>query len=493
MVTEALLGLLLLGLLLAFLNKKPKDLPPGVWGWPVVGSLPAKDTFVGDQAKKLRTKYGDIITWRTGTRIFIYLCNYNLIKSAFANPDLQDRPDFYSIDLFTEFFKYGLFNGNGRVWQNSRRLAMRHLKDLGMGKSIMEDFMQREAQSLVADFKKHTGVAQPLPWSINVAVLNVIWKLVSNRRYDVDDVEIQNFNKMITSAFADLQGPVIWFDLIPEVVKFVPNFVNKLTGVANMHEKAQEIKHFMLRIIKEHQSTLDPANPRDYIDAYLAEMEAQKNDPESTLSIQDLWMATADLFIAGTETISSTMRWAILYFAKYPDVQAKAQRELDSVVPRDTLPSLSDIPRLPYLEALTQEIHRVVSITPLGIPHFAHKDTKLAGYSIPKGAVVIPHQECCHTDPQYWDNPERFYPERFIDENGKFFIKKDGFLPFSVGRRICPGESLARMELFFFYAGLLQNFTFSLPAGVHASTEKNPEIRLVNLPEQYDIIIKNRS
>lgn len=426
-----------------------------------------------------------------GSRTFVFLCNYKLASTAMARPELQDRPDLYSLDVLNEFKKYGLFNANGLHWYNGRRFAVRHLREMGMGKSSMETTIQYEAARLVEDFNKYSGHSQTLPWSINVAFLNVIWKLTADRRYEVDDPEVQSLHQLITSLFIDFQGNVVWFDLFPWVIPYTPQWLVDWLNIGEMSVKARKIKNFMLEEIKRHRASLNPDDIRDYIDAYLVEME-KENHQESTFCEDDLWIAVANLFIGGTETVSATMRWYIMYMAQYPEVQARVQQEIDSVVPRDTAPALEHRDKLPYTEAVAAEVNRLISVSPTALPHLATRDTELFNYTIPKGTILIAHQECCHRDPNYWEKPDQFYPGHFLDKDGNFISKKESYIPFNIGRRQCLGESLARMELFLFQATLMQNFTFSVPKGEKLPFEKDPTIRIVNIPKLCNVVITKR-
>ncbi|XP_037799520.1 cytochrome P450 2L1-like isoform X1 [Penaeus monodon] len=491
MLTEALLGILLLVLLFSFVNKRPENLPPGLWGLPIIGHLPSSKIPLHDQLQMLKKKFGNIISWRMGSRIFIFFCDYKTIKAAFSKPEFSNRPDLYSFTVFNRFTETGIIVSNGQIWQNNRRFTLRHLRDLGMGKTRLEEAIQREAVCLVEDFARHAGRPAPLPWSINVAVLNVIWQMVANRRHNVNDFEIQKLNKLTSSSFEDFQG-IKWFDFMPWLVPIVPQFLKRWTGVVELTDKIQVISQRMAEHVKEHQATLDPENPRDYIDAYLLEMESQKDDPNSTMSIEDLLCCLSDLFNAGSETTSSTIRWAIYFLAKYPEVQARVQKEIDSVVPRDVLPSIQQKNSMPYLEAVTLDVHRLASFTRIGVYHMCSRDTQFEGYIIPKGAILAAHQEACHMDPAFWEKPYELYPEHFLDDQGKILTKKEGFLPFAPGRRQCLGESLARMELFVFLSALLQNFSFSAPKGKELSVEKDPKLPLLNLPKPVDIVITKR-
>ncbi|KAK7056562.1 hypothetical protein SK128_009149 [Halocaridina rubra] len=474
-----------------FLGRKESSLPPGIWGWPLLGSLPASDIAMPDQVMALRKKYGDIFTWRIGMRTYIFICEYQLIKTALSKIELADRPELYSFDVFTEFNKIGIANGNGRFWMNNRRFALRHLRSLGMGKATYESVIQYEAESLIKDMQKLSGKPTELPWSINVAVLNVIWRIVADRRYDIDDEEVLEFQELINRIFKEVSPVVLYYDMLPWLPKLIPASLNKMLGVNEYFSISQQTLKRMKEVIKEHQATFDPENPRDYIDYYLKEMEAHKDDPESTMSIRELTYTLEDLFIAGSETTSSTLRWAIFYLSKHQDIQRKLQKEIDAVVDKNTLPSLKHRERLAYLDAVIKEVARVVSLLPLSVPHAAAEDTTLNGYKIPKGSVIMCCTEACHNDPKLWEKPDEFYPEHFLDKDGKL-IKREGFMPFGTGRRICLGESLANIELFLFLGGLVQNFHFELAEGEDLHPKKNPKDRLINTAKPIQVIISKR-
>uniref|UniRef100_A0A914CHP6 Cytochrome P450 n=2 Tax=Acrobeloides nanus TaxID=290746 RepID=A0A914CHP6_9BILA len=172
-----------------------------------------------------------------------------------------------------------------------------------------------------------------------------------------------------------------------------------------------------------------------------------------------LLISVYDLFSAGLETTATTSRTFILYMLHYPEIQAKIHSELDNVIGRENLITMSDQSRLPYLNAAIQELQRIAVLLPLGGQHIVLEDVNMEGYKIPKGTIVIPQFQSVHLDEELYPNPELFDPERHLDQNGAF-IKDDRIIPFSLGKRACLGESLARMELFLFLSHLLQKFEF---------------------------------
>ncbi|CAL4110293.1 unnamed protein product, partial [Meganyctiphanes norvegica] len=147
---------------------------------------------------------------------------------------------------------------------------------------------------------------------------------------------------------------------------------------------------------------------------------------------KNLCIIIGDLFAAGSETTSSTIRWFVLYMVLYPKVQKRVQEEIDIVVGTDRQPGLEDRESLMYLEAVIHEVHRKISLVPFNLPHLASKEIKLGGYTIPKDSIMLLVLSRIHNDKKYWEKPDMFYPDHFLDENGKVLTKKDGFLPFSI-------------------------------------------------------------
>ena len=216
-------------------------------------------------------------------------------------------------------------------------------------------------------------------------------------------------------------------------------------------------------------------------------------------------MTLFDLFLAGSETTSTTLTWAVLYMVRYPGVQAGVQRELARVVGEDRwgqswcdvssnpavsrLPAMSDKPQLPYTEAVVMEIQRHANIVPLGLRHRITRDMVVSGQLVPAGTMVMPLMaEILKGD--YWGDGEVFRPERFLDEAGQL-RKEERFIPFSTGKRACLGEALARAELFLFLSSLLQHFTL-LPAVEGKLPPEEWQFGITSLPKPFKLKLKHR-
>ncbi|XP_039344312.1 cytochrome P450 2J2-like [Mauremys reevesii] len=214
-----------------------------------------------------------------------------------------------------------------------------------------------------------------------------------------------------------------------------------------------------------------PDEPQDFIDFYLAQIAKAKGDPASTYDEDNMNQSIFYLFLAGTETTTTTLRWALLYMVAYPDIQENVQKELDTVLGPSQLICYEDRKNLPYTNAVIHEIQRYCSIVLIAIPRESGKDTTLQGFPIPKGTLILPNLDSVLFDPEKWESPRQFSPSCFLDKEGNF-VSREAFLPFSTGSRVCLGAQLARSELFIVFANLLRALMFTLPKGVEEISTK---------------------
>ncbi|KAL1776758.1 cytochrome P450 2J3-like [Sigmodon hispidus] len=214
-------------------------------------------------------------------------------------------------------------------------------------------------------------------------------------------------------------------------------------------------------MMDSHRKDWNPLEPRDFIDAFLTEMTKYPDKTATSFTEENLICSTLDLFFAGTETTSTTLRWALLYMSVDSEVQEKVQAEIDRVIGHGRQPRTADREAMPYTNAVIHEVQRMGNIIPLNVPREVTADSTLAGFHLPKGTMVLTNLTALHRDPKEWATPDTFNPEHFL-ENGQF-KKRESFLPFSMGKRACPGEQLARSELFIFFTALMQKFTFKPP------------------------------
>ncbi|XP_050994272.1 cytochrome P450 2J3-like isoform X2 [Labeo rohita] len=442
-------------------NKVPKNFPPGPWSLPIIGDLHHIDhKKIHLQLEKFAKQYGNILSIRIlGSRIVV-LIGYKTVKQVYLQEgdNLADRP---KLPIFYDTFgDKGLVAANGYSWKQQRRFALSTLQNFGMGKKSLEPSIQLECHLLNEAISSENGQPFDPHILLSNAVSNVICVLVFGDRFEYSDNDFQTLLKKIRDSVVFWGS--IWvqlYNMFPWLIRRVPGPHKKIITVC------QEVIDFIQGKVNAHRVDYDPSNPRDYIDCFLAEMEKPEDDTDAGFDVETLCFCTLDLFFGGTETTSTTLCWGLLYMMKYPEIQAKVQEEIDRVVGGSRQPSLSDRDNMPYTNAVIHEIQRIGNTVPLNLVRATVKETQIGKYFIPKGTVVIGSLTSVLFDESEWETPHSFNPGHFLDNEGKF-RRRDAFLPFSLGKRVCLGEQLARMELFLFFSSLLQRFTFSSPAGV---------------------------
>ena len=241
------------------------------------------------------------------------------------------------------------------------------------------------------------------------------------------------------------------------------------------------------KLLRERKETFDPSEPvEDFMSALLRarydlDAECESDEERSAVLSEDYFIAAIeDMFLAGFESTSTTLRFALAFLANHPNYQEDIQRQLDEVLDGRS-PSLEDRLKLPLIQAMILETLRLGNVLPFAIPHVALTDTTLGGYRVPKDTVIIANTEAVHLDPKCWEDPTVFNPYRHTDADGTLITNQGNFYPFGAGRRVCAGESLAKVELFLFSSWLLQKFTF-LPAEGHPPKSK---ASIIQFPQRY--------
>ncbi|XP_050764240.1 cytochrome P450 2C5-like [Gymnogyps californianus] len=457
-------GVLVILLLLSILwflvwrsDKKRSRLPPGPAPWPILGNLQQKDVLpLYRTYEKLSSTYGPIFTVWLGLKPVVVLCGYEVVKDALLghSEEFGGRPE---IPLLVQLSKdYGFISNDEKKWRELRRFTLSTLRDFGMGKSSMSQWVQQEAQHLVELLAKLKGNAFEPMMMFRHAVANVICSVVFGSHYSYSDTAFLELLNVIGTYISFFLSPIAMvYNTFPNIMHHLPGPHRKV--LAN----CEKLKDYIRERVELHKLTLDPSCPRDYIDCFLMKAEKEKSSLENMYSDEDLVMSVFNLFGAGTVTTGNTLVFFLLTLAKYPHIQAKVQEEIDAVVGAGRAPSMEDKLRMPYTNAVIHELQRYQKTRIENFPRMTTQDVVFRGYTIPKGTAVIPVFSSVHMDPTQWENPKEVDPGHFLDEKGEF-RKREAFMAFSAGKRMCPGEALARIELFLFLTTLLQSFTFQL-------------------------------
>ncbi|KAM5148450.1 cytochrome P450 2D15-like [Mantella aurantiaca] len=465
-------------------RKKGPRFPPGPRGVPFLGNILQVDfkhpmIFFNQVTKK----FGDIISVQFFWQKIVVLNGFETMKETLINrsEDIADRPRFHTFEKLgiKDNTKGLILIGYGQSWREQRRFTLHTLRNFGMGKKSLEERVAEEAQCLCTAFKSYKGHQFDPHYLIDNAVSNVICSISFGDRFDYDDAKFQKLLHLLNAALVSGSG------FLAQVLNEIPWLMNIPWLTDYVLQPDRDAMDFLQEIILEHKKSWNPNDIRDFIDAYILELEKAKGENESSFTERNLLYSTYDLFVAGTGTTSTTLRWALLYMLLYPDIQQKVHEEIDQVIGRERKPTMADLLELPYTNAVIHETQRCSDIIPLALPHMTYRDMEIRGYFIPKGTTIFTNISSVLKDEQVWEKPYQFYPKHFLDENGKF-VTQEAFIPFSAGKRACLGEQLARMELFLFFTTFLQHFTFEIPNN-QPRPKDDPNYAFLHYPQTYNI------
>nr|XP_004660165.1 cytochrome P450 1B1 [Jaculus jaculus] len=451
-------------------RRQPWSSPPGPFPWPLIGNAAALGRASHLSFARLARRYGDVFQIRLGTCPVVVLNGESAIHQALVQQGavFADRPPFASFRVVSGGRSMA-FGHYSERWKSQRRAAHGTLRAFSTrqprSRRQLEGHALGEARELVAALVRRSagGAFLDPTQPVLVAVANVMSAVCFGCRYRHDDsefLELLSHNEEFgrTVGAGSLVDVLPWLRLFPNPVR---------TTFREFEQLNRNFCNFVLDKFRRHRESLPPgAVPRDMMDALILSAEKKaaaggSGDGRAGLDLEDVPATVTDIFGASQDTLSTALLWLLILFTRYPDVQARVQAELDRVVGRDRLPCMGDQPNLPYVMAFLYETMRFSSFLPVTIPHATTANTFVLGYYIPKNTVVFVNQWSVNHDPVKWSNPEDFDPARFLDEDGS--INKDlasSVMIFSVGKRRCIGEELAKMLLFLFISVLAHQCNF---------------------------------
>jgi len=436
---------------------------PGPWGLPILGYIPFLSSKPYLTFTELAKRYGNVYSVRLGSRNVVVLNDYQSTKEAFSQDVFIGRPPDTPFELNKETDESGAFFGLG--WKEQRRFVLHMLRDLGLGRSKMEGSIQEEITALLGYLEKNENKPFCVREVLIPSVINNISSLIFGKKFKYDDPERLMISNFVTET-SKAAGQVVWLIFFPWIRRILKFFNIEIDEV---RKQGQGLKNYIKKEIEEHERTFNPDNIRDFIDAYILEIQQKKDDPAFTKPVlEDLAGA---IFGGGSETVRQSVEWLLLLTASRQEGQRRIQSEIREVIGSDRFPEWLDQKSMPYTTAFIQEMLRWRTLIPINLLRYTLADTELNGYFIPKHSTILSNHWAIHHDPAFWgSDAEEFRPERFLDEKGNL-KKVEQYVPFSTGKRACPGEPMAKVEVFLYFVSILQKFDVRLPEGKEADFE----------------------
>ncbi|ODN06118.1 Vitamin D 25-hydroxylase [Orchesella cincta] len=384
----------------------------------------------------------------------------------------------------------GIVFNDGKDHTAQRRFIIQHLKNLGLGKSIMEHYILDELEDITKDIECYEGRPLSTHHMFNIASFNILWRIITGgSRFEHDDPEMSNLMTVLSRNIPELNDLARAAFFMPWLSRYFP----WLTGWRKYIQDAHYLFDFWINYVKKAQLN-DGTESEGFIKPYFEKI-SQCDDPQSNFhkskGVISLASVLQDLYIAGSDTTATTLEWMFLYLAAFPLCQRKVAEEILQKLGSTSLVTMADKDRLPYTEAFTKEVLRFSTLAPVGMLHCTTEDVHFHGYFIPKDTIVVANACAILYDKTYWKDPHEFKPERFLSSDGKpVGADTDGFIPFSIGKRVCPGMEMAKQTLFLFLVYLVQKFEIRAAPGTKIETA--PKMGVSAMPYSHQLIFVRR-
>uniref|UniRef100_A0ACB8EFI6 Uncharacterized protein n=1 Tax=Sphaerodactylus townsendi TaxID=933632 RepID=A0ACB8EFI6_9SAUR len=339
-----------------------------------------------------------------------------------------------------------------------RRFVLSTLRDYGMGKKTIEDRIIEECGFLIKRFESYEGKPFENTDIMNGAVANITVSILLGKRFGYEDSTFIRLQNLVTENVRLFTSPSA------QLYNMFPALGFLLGAHKTLLNNRDELHAFIQATFIEYLKDLDENDQRSFIDSFLILQQE----------------------------VTPSFKRITSFRVHFCPIKDKVQEEIARVV-GSAQPRTEHRPQMPYTDAVIHEIQRFSNIVPISVPRATTVDVTLKGYSIPKGTFILPLLCSVLQDETQWERPQQFYPEHFLDSDGKF-VKRDAFMPFSAGRRMCAGETLAKMELFLFFTSLLQRFTFLPAPGMSKEDlDLTPMVGMMTPPIPYKCCALSRS
>ncbi|KAI3412440.1 uncharacterized protein J3R85_017375 [Psidium guajava] len=457
--------------LLGRLARPSRMLPPGPRPWPLVGNLRHLGPMPHRSMAALAKAYGPLLYLRLGLVDVVVAASGSVAAQFLRAHDANflSRPP-HSAGKYLGYNSQDMVSAPyGPRWRMMRKISSVHL----FSSKALDDYrhVRQEEVGMLARALARVGSAPAnLALLLNVCTANSLGRAILGKRVFGDgkgggDPKADEFKSMVVEMLV-LGGVFNISDFVPGLEWL------DLQGVAaKMKSLHRRVDAFLTAIVEEHRARMgNSGNKRNDLLSTLISLQDTDDEEGRNLTDTEIKALLQNMFVAGTDTSSSTTEWAIAELIRQPGTLARVQEEIDSVVGRDRLVTELDLPRLTYLQAVVKETFRLHPSTPLAIPRIAAESCEIDGYHIPKGATLIVNVWAIARNPNDCADPSAFRPERFLPGGEKPDVDVRGndfeVIPFGAGRRMCVGMSLGLRMVQLMTATLAHAFDWELADGV---------------------------
>ncbi|KAK4487637.1 hypothetical protein RD792_005710 [Penstemon davidsonii] len=437
--------------------------PPGPRGLPIIENMLQYDSSnVHICLSKLSKKYGPIMYMKLASAPMIVISSASLAKEALKDNDLafSSRPYTSGLSKISYNNLDIIFSPYNDYWRDMRKMIVRRLftkEQVNTFRHARED----EVSHMIKDISQQAKSNQVVNIS-KVAMSfasNITSRVTLGKRFDETGFRKTRFEKLLNEIQA-IKNVAFIGDYYPLL-----GWIDRLSGKTSRLEKVfKDMDILFQQFIDEH---LSPNRPH-YMDGDFLDILFQlREEPSSSVHIDwdNIKALLMNIFLAATDPTASIIVWAMTALVKKPSAFKKAHEEIRGLVGKKDRVDGDDIDKLPYLKAVVKETLRFYPPAPI-LPRATTKRCIIDGYEIEPKTIVMVNLWDIGRDPEYWDNPNEFLPERFLNSTIDFKGHDYGLIPFGTGRRRCPGYSLGVAQVELALANLLYSFDWKLPRGI---------------------------
>ncbi|CAM8928149.1 unnamed protein product [Rhodiola kirilowii] len=437
----------------------PNNLPPGPPRLPIIGNLHQLGQTPHRSLHRLAAKYGPIMHLKLGTIPTIVISSPHYAKQVLQTHDHVFSSRYLSDTICIlnhENMSVGFLPVCSK-WRNLRKaIATEFFSQTRLDES--QGIRFKKIQQLVEYVGDNTGKVLDVGFLAFITMINFMSSsLMSVDLADYNSQSSAEFRELVTKS-VKLVGKPNLSDFFPVLRYFDPQGLRR----DNKTNLGSIIRVFEDIIDKRMKSKTETSPKNDVLDFLLD--QGQEDDLQK-LTYQEIKHLCADVYVAGVDSTSGTVEWAMTELMRNPSKLAKAQAELQTAIGKGTPIKESDIPNLPYLQAIVKETLRLHTPTPLLLPHKAQTDTQISGFLLEKGSQVLINVWAMGRDSNLWCDPLSFEPERFLALDVDYRGQNFDMIPFGAGRRICPGLNLAHRMIPLVLGSLLHEFNWKLEDG----------------------------